>query len=131
MFEDFKAQVAEKHDRQVAENFLATAQPLKKGHKSFIYQNDQVLTNQITSLYPDSTHLTIINNDIRDCEGAPTVKTLNLRKRFTGITYTQGKQILNRVNWEVYQNVICIIDNSQVRVKIINSNYNNQNRGFY
>jgi HPt (histidine-containing phosphotransfer) domain-containing protein len=99
--------------------------------KQFQYQTDKILVNQIFMLYPESTHLTIINNDRRDGENVPTITTHALRARFTDVTYSQGKRVLNRVNWEIFQNVICVVDNGIVNIKIINSNFDTKKEMFY
>jgi hypothetical protein len=80
--------------------------------KRFQYFDNNRLTAQIQQIYPESTHLTIINNDKRDGLGVPTITTRTLRNRFTNISWSQGKRVLHSVNYAVFQICICIIENA-------------------
>lgn len=92
--------------------------------KSFMYQGTDELTRQILLVYPEATHLTVVNNDTRDGAGVPTLTTKQLRQRFSDITYSQGKRILNSVKWEIFLNVVCIVDGGLVYVKLVKSDFN-------
>jgi hypothetical protein len=128
MLEDFKAEVQKMNEKKaVAKALNLPAQKLKQ----FMYQTDKILVNQILMLYPESTHLTIINNDRRDGENVPTITVRTLRARFTDVTYSQGKRVLNSVEWQIFQNVICVVNNGIVNVKIINSNFDTKKEMLY
>lgn len=139
MFEDFKEDIISKQENDIAKNFLATAQPLNQSTeqatvahalkiptqklKRFQYTDNDRLTVQIFQIYPESTHLTIINNDKRDGLGVPTITTRALRERFTNVSWSQGKRVLHSVNYNIFQICLCIVENGFVNVKIINSEF--------
>lgn len=94
--------------------------------KHFAYKDNDTLIQQIQNLYPDSTNILIINNDRRDGLGVPTFTTRQLRQRFSNVTWSYGKRVVNSLEYNAYQIVVCLVENGLVHCKImVNSELRN------
>jgi hypothetical protein len=123
MFEDFKDHVKEHEATEAERNLVKNALGENLGKtqklKKFGFLNDEKLTFQIFQLYPEATQLVIVNNDIRDGEGIPTIRTRQLREITKTYTTSRGQKVLSRVDVPSDFIILCLIEYGQVNVKII------------
>jgi hypothetical protein len=135
MFDDFKANIQVYHERQVAEAFLAKAQPITQpteqavitkalnlptqNLKRFQYTTDKNLATQIEAIYPEATNIIIVNNDTRDGLGIPKITTWQLRSRVGRVTWSQGSRVIHNLNYDAYKILLCLVENGVVNVKVV------------
>ena len=157
MFDDFKEEVAEKHEKQIAENFLSTAQPIAQPNEEAVlnkalspntnsrlsktntykYRDIESVIEAVKFEYPDAAFTQIVNLDKIDIQGYPEVNTRKIREvRLTTSstnTYSNhGKLIGAKVNNVSFNYRLVLVFVKDGAYKMITQNINGEsNRGYY
>jgi DNA-binding TFAR19-related protein (PDSD5 family) len=156
MFEDFKNQVQAKQEKQIAENFLATAQPIPKSNEeaaltkalspnsnsrlskvnTYRYKDAESVIEAVMFEYPDAAFVQIVNLDKKDIQGYPEVSTRKVREvKVTASsvnTYWHGKITGAEVKNVSFSYRLVLVFVKDGEYKMLAQNINGQsNRSYY
>jgi hypothetical protein len=117
---EFIDQAKDNYEKIQELNLLKKAIPNAQKLKQFAYTDNENLTRQIMMIYPECTHVVIVNNDKRDGLGIPTINTKQLRAMYVTQTTSNYRRVISSQNYTTCQVMLCLIENNIVSVKVIN-----------
>jgi len=87
--------------------------------KRFQFTDNNNLYKQIKYVYPETTHIIIVNNDVRDGLGTPQINCRQISRQLHTSYLWSGKRCVNSVNWEQPNIVLAVVENNTVALKKI------------